>query len=122
MKLLDRSVVPLPLWAKLERSDAETGLGWHSLVDHSADVAACMEALLNLPLVQSRLAALAGVERLPGRLGSAHRRPRLFARPRSIVAIDGSKFKAVNATATASNFATRATTSIRCICTGTVLS
>ena len=65
MKLLDRSVEPLPLWAKLERSDAETGLGWHSLVDHSADVAACMEALLTLPLVQSRLAALAGVERLP---------------------------------------------------------
>ena len=65
MTLLDRSVVPLPLLAKLERTDRETDLSWHSLVDHSADVAAGMETLLALPLVQSRLAALAGVERLP---------------------------------------------------------
>ena len=65
MTLLIRTVSPLPLWGKLERTNSETGLSWHSLVDHSADVAACMEALLALPLVQSRLAALAGIERLP---------------------------------------------------------
>ena len=56
MTLLDRSVVPLPLWAKLERTDAETGLSWHSLVDHSIDVAACMEALLAIPTIAARLA------------------------------------------------------------------
>jgi CRISPR-associated endonuclease/helicase Cas3 len=65
MAPLDRALSPLPLWGKLERTDADTGLGWHSLVDHSADVAACMEALLRLPTVQSRLAALAGVDALP---------------------------------------------------------
>jgi CRISPR-associated endonuclease/helicase Cas3 len=65
MARLDSAVSPLPLWGKLERTDAETELGWHSLVDHSADVAACMEALLRLPTVQSRLAALAGVDKMP---------------------------------------------------------
>jgi hypothetical protein len=48
MPTLDRSASPLPLWGKLERTDADTGIGWHSLVDHSADVAACMEAMLGL--------------------------------------------------------------------------
>src|SRR5665648_176956 len=62
--LLDRALPP-PLWGKLERTDADTDVGWHSLVDHSADVAACMEALLGLPTLQRRLAALAGVEALP---------------------------------------------------------
>jgi HD domain len=82
MTLLDRSVVPLPLWAKLERTDAETDLSWHSLVDHSADVAACMETLLALPLVQSRLAALAGVERLPDVWVPRIAAHVFFARPR----------------------------------------
>jgi hypothetical protein len=65
MTTLDRATTPLPLWGKPERTDADIGLGWHSLVDHSADVAACMEALLRLPLVQRRLAALAGIDKLP---------------------------------------------------------
>lgn len=65
MAAIDRAISPLPLWGKLERTDADTGLGWHSLVDHSADVAACMEALLRLPTIQSRLGALSGREKLP---------------------------------------------------------
>jgi hypothetical protein len=56
MAPLDRGISPLPLWAKLERTDADTGVGWHSLADHSADVAACIEALLRLGTVQRRLA------------------------------------------------------------------
>lgn len=51
-------------WAKRwPRSGATTR--WHALTDHSADVGACLEALLNLPLVSSRLAALAQREMLP---------------------------------------------------------
>src|SRR5262249_10995330 len=65
MTLLSRDPSPLPLWAKLERTDADKELGWHSLVDHSADVAACMEALLHLPTIQNRLAVLSGIDRLP---------------------------------------------------------
>ncbi len=65
MAAIDRTITRLPLWGKLERTDADTGLSWHSLVDHSADVAACMEALLGLPTIQSRLATLAGRDKLP---------------------------------------------------------
>ena len=65
MAAIDRTISPVPLWAKLERTDADTGLSWHSLVDHSADVAACMEALLRLPTIQSRLATLAARDNLP---------------------------------------------------------
>jgi CRISPR-associated endonuclease/helicase Cas3 len=65
MAALDRTSATLPLWGKLERTDADTGISWHSLVDHSADVAACMEALLHLPTVQNRLSSLAGVDDLP---------------------------------------------------------
>jgi CRISPR-associated endonuclease/helicase Cas3 len=65
MPTLDRAMSSPPLWGKLERTDAAAGLGWHSLVDHSADVAACMEGMLKLPVVQRRLARLAGVETLP---------------------------------------------------------
>jgi CRISPR-associated endonuclease/helicase Cas3 len=65
MGTLARTVSPLPLWGKIEHTAADDGLHWHSLVDHSADVAACMTALLQLPLVQRRLAMLAGFEALP---------------------------------------------------------
>jgi CRISPR-associated endonuclease/helicase Cas3 len=53
-------------WAKLVRSEP-SGLvvGWHSLVDHSADVAAVFEAMINVPCVATRLACLAGLNRLP---------------------------------------------------------
>src|SRR5262245_24157608 len=55
-----------PLWAKLNR-DATTGVvtSWHSLVDHSADVAAVFETLLAVPVVAHRLACLSQVEELP---------------------------------------------------------
>ena len=65
MPTLDRAKSSAPLWGKLERTDAAVGLGWHSLVDHSADVAACMEGLLKLPVVRRRLARLAAVETVP---------------------------------------------------------
>lgn len=59
--------LPLPaaaLWGKLfpRRAPFQS---WHPLADHCTDVAAVAEALLALPLIQRRLAALAGVETLP---------------------------------------------------------
>jgi CRISPR-associated endonuclease/helicase Cas3 len=47
------------LWAKLKRDTAGQVIGWHSLVDHSADVAAVMEALLLQPIIRRRLATAA---------------------------------------------------------------
>ncbi len=38
---------------------------WHTLGDHGADVAACVEALLGLPRIATRLASLARRETLP---------------------------------------------------------
>lgn len=52
-------------WAKLSRDADGVVIGWHSLTDHSADVAACVEALLDLPVIQRRLARLAGRDKLP---------------------------------------------------------
>jgi len=54
-----------PLWAKLDRLGTEEPHEWHSLIDHSADVAAVFEAIVHLPLVRTRLAALAGVRECP---------------------------------------------------------
>jgi CRISPR-associated endonuclease/helicase Cas3 len=48
-----------PLWAKLCRNDVGDVTSWHSLVDHSADVAAVFEAIVAVPVVARRLAALA---------------------------------------------------------------
>jgi CRISPR-associated endonuclease/helicase Cas3 len=39
-------------------------IGWHSLVDHSADVSAVIEALLDQPTINRRLARSAGRDRL----------------------------------------------------------
>lgn len=50
----------IPLWAKLRRSSDMSVVAWHSLYDHSADVAAVMEALLAVPTISDRLARLAG--------------------------------------------------------------
>lgn len=50
----------IPLWAKLRRSSDGSVVAWHSLYDHSADVAAVMEALLAVPTIADRLARLAG--------------------------------------------------------------
>ncbi|AWN40504.1 hypothetical protein DK389_08130 [Methylobacterium durans] len=49
----------ISLWAKLQRGD-EGIAAWHSLVGHSADVAAVVEALLQIPTLQQRLATTAG--------------------------------------------------------------
>ena len=59
--------VPIPnhaIWAKLQPRRGEP-THWHSLADHSADVAACAEALLAVPLIRRRLAALARVNTFP---------------------------------------------------------
>ena len=51
-------------WAKLAPRGAAPEL-WHPLADHCFDVAGCVESLLALPIVRSRLAALAGAEAFP---------------------------------------------------------
>jgi len=53
-------------WAKLEKTEADfPGRRWLSLLDHSADVSAVFEAVLQVPLVVRRLAALAGSRDFP---------------------------------------------------------
>jgi CRISPR-associated endonuclease/helicase Cas3 len=47
------------LWAKLKRDTAGEVIGWHSLVDHSADVAAVVHGLLLQPTIRRRLATAA---------------------------------------------------------------
>lgn len=58
--------LPTKCWAKLNRSKEENSLitGWLSLLDHSADVAACCEAALNHTLIRRRLATLSGLNDL----------------------------------------------------------
>ena len=52
------------LWAKLARDDEKRITSWHSLVHHSADVAAVLLALVSQPTVATRLARLAGRDAL----------------------------------------------------------
>ena len=52
------------LWAKLARDGEGSVTSWHSLVHHSADVAAVLLALLDQPTIASRLARLAGRDTL----------------------------------------------------------
>jgi len=52
------------LWAKLHRGPHGEIVGWHSLVDHSADVAGVVGALLDLPVLNRRLAKAAHLESL----------------------------------------------------------
>ena len=52
------------LWAKLGRDDRGNIISWHSLVHHSADVAAVLLALLEQPTIAARLARLAGRDAL----------------------------------------------------------
>jgi len=54
-----------PIWAKLARAGQSLPHAWHTLIDHSADVAAVFGAMLRVPVVNARLAALAGESRLP---------------------------------------------------------
>lgn len=51
---------PTTFWGKLEQDAADVVTGWHPLLAHCADVAACAEALLERTLLRRRLAALAG--------------------------------------------------------------
>jgi CRISPR-associated endonuclease/helicase Cas3 len=48
------------LWAKLDRDSSQQVVGWHSLVDHSADVAVVVSELLTQPTINRRLAVSAG--------------------------------------------------------------
>jgi CRISPR-associated endonuclease/helicase Cas3 len=52
------------LWAKLTRDTNGAIVEWHSLVHHSADVAAVLLVLLEQPTIAARLARLAGRQEL----------------------------------------------------------
>lgn len=51
-------------WAKLKPYGGDHVDKWHPLLDHSADVAACLEVLLARSLIRSRLARLGGLKDL----------------------------------------------------------
>lgn len=55
---------PTGFWGKLSKGDTGEVVGWHTVDDHCADVAACCEALLTRTLLSRRLARLAGSEDL----------------------------------------------------------
>lgn len=55
------------LWAKLERGPNGQVTHWHGLVAHSADVAAVVEALLEQPTINRRLARAGGRDVLDAR-------------------------------------------------------
>lgn len=55
-----RTPTAASLWAKLERDPRQQITGWHSLIDHSADVAAVVAALLTQPTINRRMAMAAG--------------------------------------------------------------
>lgn len=60
-----RTPIPREMnWAKLSPRGGAPEF-WHPLPDHCFDVAACVESLIALPIVRTRLAALAGVETFP---------------------------------------------------------
>lgn len=56
-------IPPLGFWAKL--SPRHDPLVWHPLVHHCYDVAACFEAIMEIPAIRRRLAGLAGRKDLP---------------------------------------------------------
>lgn len=51
---------PTTFWAKLDRDENRQVIRWHPLLAHSADVAACFEALLQRTVLSRRLARLLG--------------------------------------------------------------
>lgn len=55
---------PTQFWGKLTRTGQGPVEEWHPLIDHCADVAACIFVLLSDSLLGSRLARLAGLESL----------------------------------------------------------
>ena len=53
--------IPTTFWGKLQRDPKTREItDWHPLVHHCADVAACCEALLQRPVIRTRLARIAG--------------------------------------------------------------
>ncbi|MFW6058206.1 MAG: CRISPR-associated helicase Cas3' [Persicimonas sp.] len=56
--------MPTTFWAKLDKDESGRVVDWHPLLAHSADVAACFEALLRESILSRRLAALVGWEDL----------------------------------------------------------
>ena len=55
---------PTGFWAKLNQGEDGNILEWHPLMAHSADVAAVTETLLNKTILNQRVAALIGWEKL----------------------------------------------------------
>jgi len=55
---------PSSFWGKLERDQDGAATSWHPLVDHCADVAACLQALLEEPTIRRRLARVGGLDDL----------------------------------------------------------
>lgn len=58
---------PVPesaFWAKLRPYHGDEVDAWHPLADHCADVAACLERLLERPIIRKRLASLGGLDDL----------------------------------------------------------
>lgn len=54
-------------WGKISRDACDGSLQWHPLAAHSADVAACCEALLTMGLTGKRLASLVSAKALTSR-------------------------------------------------------
>ncbi|MBK8980688.1 MAG: CRISPR-associated helicase Cas3' [Planctomycetes bacterium] len=55
---------PSGFWGKLDRDSTGNVVAWHPLVDHCADVAAVLEAVLGVTTIRLRLARLAGLDEL----------------------------------------------------------
>ena len=55
---------PGGFWGKLQKDDTGEVVEWHPLEDHCADVAACTEVLLGMPVLRGALARLGGLEDL----------------------------------------------------------
>jgi len=55
---------PGDLWSKFRDEDEADGPAWHPLIDHSADVALVLEAMLRRPVIRRRLARAGGLSDL----------------------------------------------------------
>ncbi|MDZ7717612.1 MAG: CRISPR-associated endonuclease Cas3'' [Balneolaceae bacterium] len=55
---------PTSFWAKLNQNEEGEILEWHSLIAHSADVAAVTESLFTRTILNQRIASLIGWEKL----------------------------------------------------------
>jgi len=52
---------PNTFWGKLHRDKTGAITDWHPLLDHCADIAACMERLLSQPNISKRISRIGGV-------------------------------------------------------------